>query len=71
MPYIVKSRINDDLFNNLSKDNFPIIFEGLHSCGMLARFDERLKIVRMHNIEWQYYEHLAKKEKHFLKRLFF
>ena len=73
LPYIVKSRINAELLENLLKNDFPIIFEGLHCCGMLAdlKLKNRQKIVRMHNVEWQYYEHLAKQEKHFLKRLFF
>lgn len=73
LPYIVKSRINSELLENLLKNDFPIIFEGLHCCGMLAdlKLKNRQKIVRMHNVEWQYYEHLAKQEKHFLKRLFF
>lgn len=73
LPYIVKSRMSEELLENLLKNDCPIIFEGLHCCGMLddAKLAKRQKIVRMHNVEWQYYEHLAKQEKHFLKRLFF
>jgi hypothetical protein len=73
LPYIVKSRMNEDLVENLLQNDCPIIFEGLHCCGMLgdAKLAKRQKIVRMHNVEWQYYEHLAKQERHFLKRLFF
>jgi hypothetical protein len=73
LPYIVKSRMNNELLQNLLKNDFPIIFEGLHCCGMLNDLElkNRQKIVRMHNVEWQYYEHLAKQEKSFLKRLFF
>ena len=73
LPYIVQSRINESLLNNLIKDDFPILFEGLHCCGMLAsqQLKTRLKFVRMHNVEWQYYEHLAKKERNIIKQLFF
>jgi len=52
-PYIVASRSTEDLINNLLKDDFPILFEGLHSCYFLSdkRLKKRKKIVRMHNIE--------------------
>jgi hypothetical protein len=73
LPYIVKSRINNALLDNLLKNDFPIIFEGLHCCGILnhPKLMKRVRMARMHNVEWQYYEHLAKQEKHLLKRLFF
>ena len=31
LPYIVKSRQSDKLIQNLTSNNFPILFEGLHS----------------------------------------
>jgi hypothetical protein len=31
-PYIVYSRRSDRLFEILQKDDYPILFEGLHSC---------------------------------------
>lgn len=73
LPYIVKSRAADQLMTNLIKDNSPILFEGLHSCRFLsnAALKDRKKIVRMHNIEWKYYEALAQAEKNFFKRQFF
>lgn len=73
LPYIVKSRINKDLLEKLRRDKFPIIFEGLHCCGLIGHsaLKHHLKIVRMHNVEWQYYEHLATKEANVIKRLFF
>ncbi len=73
LPYIVQSRINRELFHHLNQNDYPILLEGLHCCGLLGHetFKKRLKLVRMHNIEWQYYQHLATKERHFLKRLFF
>lgn len=56
-PYIVYSRKNEDLLKRLRKDNYPIIFEGLHTCYFLNHPDlrNRIKVVRSHNIEHQYY----------------
>ena len=60
LPYIVRSRENKELENNLLKDNFPILFEGLHTCYFLDKklFADRKKMVRTHNIEHQYYMRL-------------
>lgn len=57
LPYIVYSRRNKELLKRLKKDNHPIVFEGLHTCYYLNHPDlkERIKIVRSHNIEHQYY----------------
>ncbi|MDD4142982.1 MAG: hypothetical protein PHR20_09415 [Bacteroidales bacterium] len=51
-PYIVKSRSNKELLNNLLKNDYPIIFEGLHSCFFLTDklLQNRLKIYRACNI---------------------
>lgn len=73
LPYIVVSRQSDELIADLAKDNYPILFEGLHCCYYLA--DKRLKgrklFVRTHNIEHDYYLSLAKVEPSFLRRLYF
>ncbi|MFK7949755.1 MAG: glycosyltransferase [Saprospiraceae bacterium] len=73
LPFIVNSRLNEDLLRNLQRYDFPILFEGLHCCGFVNHpsLVNRQKLVRMHNVEWQYYEHLAKKESTLWKRLFF
>jgi hypothetical protein len=73
LPYIVQSRKNWQLLNTLQQNPAPIIFEGLHCCGFLSHqaLRQHLKIVRMHNVEWQYYRHLARQERNFLKYLFF
>lgn len=72
LPYIVSSRSDNQLLKNLKKDNFPILFEGLHTCYFLTHSDlkERKKIVRTHNIEHDYYSGLAKIETNLLKRLY-
>ncbi len=73
IPYIVKSRIAEELKNNLLKNDFPILFEGLHCCFLLddETFKKRFKIVRNHNIEHDYYNELAKIETNPIKRKYF
>lgn len=72
-PYIVVSRNSSELIDALLKDNHPILFEGLHSTYYLddPRLKDRMKVVRMHNIEHDYYEHLYKAEKNYAKKQFF
>lgn len=64
-PAIVSSRSSEKLIERLAADDFPILFEGLHSCFYLTdqRIKNKRKIVRTHNIEHDYYLNLAKIEK--------
>jgi hypothetical protein len=73
IPYIVNSRKDDQLIENLLQDDAPILFEGLHSCYYLTdpRLRNRKKIVRTHNIEHDYYASLAKTEKNYFRKLYF
>ena len=73
LPYIVNSRNNSDLLNNLQKDQAPILFEGLHCTYYLAHpsLQNRVKIVRTHNIEHHYYKHLESSESKYFKKYFF
>ncbi len=72
-PYIVESRLSEELLENLLKDNDPILFEGLHTCGIIndPRLKGRLLIYRESNIEHHYYYHLFKAERNPGKKLFF
>jgi hypothetical protein len=72
VPYIVGSRRSEDLLDILVKDDYPILFEGLHTCFYLNHpsLKHRLKIVRMHNIEWDYYNSLGKAEKNFFVKFY-
>lgn len=72
-PYIVKSRGVKELLSNLLLDNYPILFEGVHSCFFLdnEQLKNRCKIVRAHNIEKEYYYSLCKAEKNIVKKIFF
>jgi glycosyltransferase involved in cell wall biosynthesis len=72
-PYIVQSRRSPEMIQNLLKDNYPILFEGLHSCAYIddPRLKNRLLIYRESNIEHQYYYNLFKAEKHLGKKAYF
>lgn len=73
IPFIVKTRSNKELIDNLLLNDFPIIFEGLHATFFLndSRLKNRLKIVRAHNIEHEYYKGLANAAKNIFKKFFF
>jgi hypothetical protein len=73
LPYIVSSRNSVDLAENLLKDHHPILLEGLHSCLLMndLRFNGRRIIVRTHNIEHEYYYHLAQAETDIFKKYYY
>ncbi|HPT15439.1 MAG TPA: glycosyltransferase family 1 protein [Bacteroidales bacterium] len=64
-PYIVESRKSDELLKNLTANDYPIIFEGLHTCYYLPHpaLSGRKLIYRESNIEHDYYRYLAKAER--------
>ncbi|MEI6456681.1 MAG: glycosyltransferase family 1 protein [bacterium] len=72
-PYIVNSRRSSALLKDLLHDDYPILFEGIHSCYFLAdsRLRNRLKIYRESNIEHHYYYHLFKAEKRIFPKMFY
>ncbi len=73
LPYIVSSRADIALLNNLLKDDHPVLLEGIHCTYFL--FSNELKnrkiIVRLHNVEYEYYRELAKASKNILKKIYF
>ncbi len=73
LPYNVYSRKNSRLITHLLQDDYPILFEGLHSCYYICdrRLEKRIKIYRAANIEHDYYHHLAQVERHPIRKLFF
>jgi len=73
LPFVVVSRSSEKLMENLLRDTYPILFEGLHSCFHLndSRLSGRIKIARTHNIEHEYYTNLQKVEKSVFKKLYF
>lgn len=72
-PYIVKSRSSDEMTKNLKEIEAPILFEGLHTTYPLIKehFEDRLILVRAHNIEHLYYKGLAESENRINKKIFF
>jgi len=73
LPYIIASRKSSSLLTNLFKDDYPILFEGIHTTGFIgdSRLKSRLTIVRTHNIEHEYYKSLAQSTSHPLKKTYF
>jgi hypothetical protein len=72
-PFIVLSRKNNLLLKNLSTDNNPIIFEGLHTTHYLddPALAGRITMVRTHNIEHVYYRNLASTEKNPFRKYYY
>jgi len=73
LPFVVVTRSSEKMMQVLLRDNYPILFEGLHCCFHLTdeRLKDRKKIVRTHNIEHDYYKNLAKVEKSVFKKIYF
>ncbi len=73
IPFIVQSRRSHLLLENLQKDNYPILLEGMHCTYSLftgALKNRKVKI-RLHNIEHTYYLELAKNERNFFRKCYF
>ena len=72
-PYIVNSRRSEALVQDLLKDDYPILCEGLHTTAVLL--DKRLKnrkiYVRAHNVEHDYYNGLGDTERCWWRRFFY
>ncbi|MCR4681496.1 MAG: glycosyltransferase family 1 protein [Bacteroidales bacterium] len=72
-PYIVKTRNARTLLKDLCKDDAPILFEGVHTCFFINHpaLKGRKKVVRMHNIEHDYYKLLAQQTPSLWKSLYY
>lgn len=73
LPFIVQTRTHRKLLQTLLADELPILFEGLHTTSFLKKLavSGRKMVVRMHNIEHNYYLNLAKQESNIFTKLFF
>jgi hypothetical protein len=73
VPYIVSTRISKEMVENLTDNDYPILFDGIHTTGIIAdpAISGRKKIVRMHNIEHYYYATLAGNEKRLFRKLYY
>lgn len=72
LPFIVQSRRNEELLNNLLQDNHPILLEGIHCSYLLTdnRFQNRKILLRSHNVEYEYYQHLAHSTNNIAKKIY-
>jgi len=72
-PYIISSRKNRDLLQRLINIEAPILFEGVHSTyyAKEAALRQRTKILRTHNVEFQYYHQLSRRSKNLFSKLYF
>lgn len=73
LPYIVISRKNPRLIKNILKDNYPVLLEGIHCTYYLyhGELEGRKVLVRLHNVEYQYYQELAKSTNYFYKYFYY
>ncbi len=73
LPYIVSSRINPLLIGNLSKDNYPVLLEGIHCTYYLSngQLNNRKVLVRLHNVEFQYYKELVNSARNVYKKMYY
>jgi len=73
LPYIVSSRVNPLLIKNLLKDDYPVLLEGIHCTYYL--YNEELKdrkiLVRLHNVEYEYYGQLANSTDNIYKKTYY
>lgn len=72
-PFIVETRKSHALLKNLLQEDAPILFEGQHTTALLSnpKLKSRIKIIRSHNVEYDYYKQLREVETNWFKRLFF
>lgn len=73
LPYIVSCRRSMELTQRLTKDNHPVLIEGIHCSYSLYtnQLTNRKVLLRLHNTEFEYYHHLAIHEKNIFKKIYF
>lgn len=73
LPYIVLSRINQELMERLNQDDHPIILEGIHCSGILNHLTkkDRKVVIRLHNDEARYYRVLAEIETRLFRKAYY
>lgn len=73
LPYIVSSRADPALLKNLLKDEHPVLLEGIHCTYFLSTgaLKNKKVFVRLHNVEYQYYEELARSTSNIFKKIYF
>ncbi len=72
-PMIVASRTCKHLLKNLKAHGAPILFEGQHTTAYLGHpeLKDQIQLVRVHNVEHDYYAQLGRQEKSSWKKKYF
>ncbi|MCB0515807.1 MAG: glycosyltransferase [Chitinophagales bacterium] len=70
LPLMVQARRSKELLYNLAQEPAFVLMEGLHTTFYLEneKLGEMPQAVRLHNIEWDYYQKLAQTETDFIKK---
>lgn len=73
LPYMMYSRRDERLLQNLERIEAPILFEGVHTAYYLGHpaLKDRLKLMRNQNLEQEYYALLAEREKNPAKKFYY
>jgi hypothetical protein len=73
LPYIVCSRSSPELLDRLLLDDYAILLEGIHCTYLLNddRFRGRRIVLRLHNVEYQYYRQLYRSERSLWKKMYY
>jgi hypothetical protein len=73
IPYSVISRRNKDLLANIEKIDAPVLFEGLKTTYLVhsGKLLNHLKILRLHNIEQDYFKGISNSEKSLVRKLLY
>ena len=71
-PYIVASRNDDELWNRLNADDYPVLLEGVHcTYGLISgKLKKKNVAIRLHNVEYEYYKQLGGWEKSLFKKAY-
>ncbi len=73
LPVIVHSRRSNKLLKRLGQDAYPILMEGMHCSYYICHpaIRHKIKVIRAHNVEHEYYYGLYKSETNWAKKFFF
>jgi len=73
IPFSVLSRNNKELLNNLKKNKAPILYEGLKTAYSFEdkAIENRIKVVRLHNLEQDYFKGIAVSENNWIKKVLY
>lgn len=71
IPFSVISRSDRNLLKNLQKNEAPILFEGLKTAYLSNEksLKNRIKILRLHNLEQDYFLGISKSEDNWIKKI--